>query len=177
MNRPTPSEPSSRLGLGMIIAAWVLALGLLAFAFEHHLSSRSNPNQNLQGRVSEGGAREVVLDRNRGGHYVAPGRINGEPVTFIIDTGASDVSIPAHLGEELGLQPGASLVYRTANGRIQAHATRIETLTLGPLELHDVRASLNPAMGERDVLLGMSALESLELEQRQGRLTLRQTAR
>ncbi|MGM0412729.1 MAG: retropepsin-like aspartic protease family protein [Pseudomonadota bacterium] len=160
----------------MIVAAWVLALGLLAFAFEHHLSGRSNPNQNLQGRVSEDGAREVVLSRNSGGHYVAPGHINGEPVTFVIDTGASDVSIPAHLGEELGLEPGASLVYRTANGRIQAHATRVERLSLGPLELRGVRASLNPAMEDREVLLGMSALEALELEQRDGRLTLRQPA-
>jgi aspartyl protease family protein len=161
----------------MIVAAWVLALGLLAFAFEHHLSSRSDPNQNLQGRVVEDGAREVVLSRNRGGHYVAPGHINGEPVTFVIDTGASDVSIPAHLGEELGLEPGPTLIYRTANGRIRAHATRIGRLTLGPLELRDVRASLNPAMDDREVLLGMSALEALELEQRNGRLTLRQPAR
>ncbi|MFP4130541.1 MAG: retropepsin-like aspartic protease family protein [Thiohalospira sp.] len=177
MDRPPSSEPSSRLGLGMIVAAWALALGLLAFALEYHLSGRSSPNRNLQEQVTEDGAREVELSRNDSGHYVAPGRINGEPVTFVIDTGASDVSIPARLGEELGLEPGASLAYRTANGRIQAHATRIERLTLGPLELRDVRASLNPAMDDREVLLGMSALEALELEQRSGRLTLRQPAR
>ena len=170
-------SPGGRLGLGMIIAAWVLALALLTFAFESHLSRDANPNRNLKGLITESGAREVVLERNRHGHYLAEGRINNETVTFIIDTGASDVSIPAHMAERLGLLPGQTIVYQTAKGRMEASATRIRHLSLGTIEVERVRASLNPYIEDDTILLGMSVLQDLELEQRGTTLTLRQPPR
>lgn len=166
-----------RLGLGMMIAAWVLALGLLTYAFESHLSRERNPNRNLTGQITESGAREVALERNRHGHYLADGEINGHAVTFMIDTGASDVSIPARIGEDLGLRQGRAVTYQTASGRIEAHATNLEELSLGPIALRDVRASLNPYMDSDTILLGMSVLRELELEQRGTTLTLRQPPR
>jgi len=157
----------------MIVLAWVLALGLLTVFFDELLGWRENPNQRLQSSV-EGGVREVVLQQNFQGHYVAPGTINGHPVVFLLDTGATTVSVPAALGPRLELSPGPAQPVSTANGVITVYTTRIDDLGLGPIHLRGVRAHLNPRMDGDVVLLGMSAMRQLELVQRGETLTLRQ---
>ncbi|MDZ7621279.1 MAG: TIGR02281 family clan AA aspartic protease [Candidatus Competibacteraceae bacterium] len=169
---PPDSDPQRRLGRGMIVAAWLLALGLLYVFFDVQLDRQQNPNRNIELRAAQG-ATELVLRRNRMGHYVAPGAINGQPVTFLLDTGATVVSVPAHLGPALGLVPGTHQRVMTANGEVIARATRIKELGLGPFRLREVRAHLNPGMGGDQVLLGMSVLRQLEFTQRGDTLTLR----
>lgn len=161
-----------RLGVGMAALAWLVGLGLLWLLFDGYLERRDNPNRNLEVRA-EGGAPELRLYPNRFGHYVLPGRINGKDVTFLLDTGATVVSVPAHLGPELGLQPGRREPVRTANGQITVRATRLDTLELGPFRLRDVAAHLNPGMAGDELLLGMSALRHLEFTQRADLLILR----
>lgn len=171
MNRPDPSH--QRLGKGMIILAWLLGLGLLTLFFDGLLDWRDNPNQHLQTSV-DNGVRQVVLRRNAQGHYVAPGAINGHPVRFFLDTGATTVSIPAELADPLGLRAGPGEPVSTANGVITVYRTEIEQLSLGEIQLQGVRAHLNPRMSGDTVLLGMSAMAHLELIQRGETLTLRQ---
>ena len=81
----------------MALVASLLLLGLLYVYFENGLQARNHPNQQLQ--IAPGS--ELVLKRSRNGHYFFPGTINGQPVTFLLDTGATLVSVPAHLSEEL----------------------------------------------------------------------------
>ncbi len=169
---PPDSDPQRRLGRGMTVAAWLLALGLLYVFFDDQLDRQHNPNRNLELSGTQD-ATELVLRRNRMGHYVAPGAINGQPVTFLLDTGATVVSVPAHLGPTLGLVPGTRQRVMTANGEVIARATRIEELGLGPFRLREVRAHLNPGMSGDQVLLGMSVLRRLEFTQRGDTLTLR----
>jgi aspartyl protease family protein len=115
----------------------------------------------------------VVLARNRAGHYVAPGRINGESVVFMIDTGATDVALPLDLARRLGLRLGAGRIARTANGDVQTWSAVLEAVDLGGLMAHRVRASILPNMPGNQVLLGMSYLKRFELLQRDGMLILR----
>ena len=84
-------------------------------------------------------------------------------------------AVPQALAATLGLQPGATLSVRTANGTVQAWRTQIDRLQLGAIELRDVAALITPAMEGDQVLLGMSALKRLEFTQRDGQLLLRQT--
>jgi aspartyl protease family protein len=161
-----------RLGTGMVIAMWVLLLVLLTIAFNHWLAGERNPNQSPR-VASRDGIVEVVLQRNRGGHYMATGEINGQPVEFMLDTGASDISVPARLAERLGLKRGAKMVYQTAAGPVVQFATQIDRVALGPIELSAVRASINPHSDDGVVLLGMSFLKHLEFVQRGDTLTLR----
>lgn len=172
---PTPPEQQSdtRFGRGMIVAAWVVGLGLLTLLFGDLLERERNPNRQVLSRTDGDGGMEVVLQRNRYGHYVATGRINGEPVEFLVDTGASDVSVPGDIATRLGLERGAPLRYQTANGSVTGYRTRIDRLELGELVLRDVPASINPAYRENDVLLGMSVLKRLEFTQRGDTLILR----
>ena len=167
-------SPGNRtLGLLMVFAMWLVLLGVLAMLFGQYLERQEHPNRHAAGQVTESGAREITLERNRTGHYLAEGRINGLPVTFMLDTGASDISIPGELAERLDLAQGRPVTYRTANGLITGFATRLERVSVGPIELRDVRGSINPNMDGEQILLGMSFLGSLEFSQRDGRLTLR----
>jgi aspartyl protease family protein len=176
MDQHGQQDPNHRLGRGMIFLGWAAALGLLTFLFSQYLDHARNPNQDVAYRVGEGGVREVDLDRNRQGHYVADGSINGQQVEFFLDTGATQVSVPGQVAKRLGLKPGLPYTVSTANGTVTVYATRLQRLQLGAIELHDVRADINPHMDGEEVLLGMSVLGRLEMVQRDGHLILRQYA-
>ncbi|MEW6120456.1 MAG: TIGR02281 family clan AA aspartic protease [Pseudomonadota bacterium] len=170
MQEPESSaNPHRVLGRGMALVASLLLLGVLWLYFGHAIEARDNPNRGLA--VAPGS--ELVLKRGSHGHYVFPGEINGRPVTFLLDTGATLVSVPAHLGGELDLVPGAWQTSVTANGTVNTRATRIDTLAFGPFEVRNVPASLNPGMAGEQILLGMSVLKHLEFTQRGDTLILR----
>jgi aspartyl protease family protein len=165
---PPPSgNPYRPLGRGMALVASLLVLALFYLYFDNSLQARNNPNRQLQ--IAPG--TELVLKRNGDGHYIFPGTINGRPVSFLLDTGATLVS--AHLADELGLRPGAYQQSLTANGTVDTRATRVDALAFGPFDLHGVSASLNPGMAGDQVLLGMSVLRNLEFTQRGDTLILR----
>jgi aspartyl protease family protein len=172
-NTPDPTQ-TQRLGKGFIWGAWILVLALLTWFFNGVLEHQRNPNQHLDTQILADGVRELTLEGNRFGHYVATGAINGRPVQFLLDTGATDVSIPGDLADSLGLRRGPARYYETANGTITAYATVLDRLSLGGIELTGVRASINPAYRADQVLLGMSALRRLEFTQRGDTLILRQ---
>ncbi len=164
---------TSRLGKGMTLAAWIIALGLLTLFFNNKLDSQRNPNQSVYSRINDAGVPEVILKRNRFGHYVTTGTVNGRSVEFMLDTGASDVAIPAELAQELGLERGAPVQYQTANGIVTAYRTTIESVTIGPMVINNVPASINPGMRDMEILLGMSVLKHVEFTQRGDTLILR----
>ena len=113
------------MGLGMMVMAWVVLLGLGALFFGDVLERQFNPNQSLETRVGAEGAREVVLQRNRFGHYVTSGTINGQPVTFMLDTGATGVAVPLDVAQRLRLQRGRPYPTQTANGVVTSYATTL----------------------------------------------------
>lgn len=161
------------LGQGMLIISFALGLGLLTLIFDGVLDRQSNPNQDPQFRLTETGVSEVILERNRQGHYVANGEINGVPVTFLLDTGATDVAIPESVAREARLRSGYSSQASTANGVVTVYSTTVDELVLGNIVLNDVQASITPSMGGNTILLGMSALGRVEFMQQGSTLTLR----
>lgn len=156
----------------MIVAAWILLLALLTWFFNDLLDRQQNPNRHLA-TTTPGSAAEVRLERNRYGHYVATGAINGKPVKFMLDTGATDISIPVSIADRLGLERGQTAYYHTANGRVTAWRTTADLVQLGPLQLGPVPASINPHDNSDAVLLGMSFLKQLDFSQQGNTLTLR----
>ena len=163
-----------RLGKGMIYVTWILILGLLTLFFNHFLDKQYNPNQQLTTLHRQDGIREVVLQRNNNGHYLANGTINGQSVVFFLDTGATIVSIPQKVARYLNLQQGSPILANTANGPVTAYRTTLDSVALGEIELYQVRASINPQIKSDEILLGMSFLKHLEFTQRGNRLILRQ---
>ena len=106
------------------------------------------------------------------GHYVARGEINHQPVTLLLDTGATQLSIPEHIARQLDLPRGRQFPVSTANGMVRVTATRIKSLSIGEITLYDLDANINPGMTDNTLLLGMNALGQLELLQQGNFLTL-----
>ncbi|WP_188149856.1 retropepsin-like aspartic protease family protein [Teredinibacter waterburyi] len=171
-NQPSTQQPGKKLGKGMLYAFWLMALIGLTLFFQNRDKQRYNPNQDHLNSL--GGVPEVILESNAYHHYVATGLINGHPVTFLLDTGATQVAIPAHLQNLLQLKPRGFFKVGTANGTVEVRGTTIDLLELGPIRLSNVRAALNPGMTGDEILLGMSALKQLEFTQKGNRLIVRQ---
>ena len=177
MNAPRPDEEKDAtrpMGRSMAWLAALALIGVLWLFFENVQDKRANPNRHLS--VTPGESAELVLKRNPAGHYLVPGTINGQPVTFMLDTGATQVALPARLRAQLGLRAiGPAVQVATANGNVTARMTIIDELAFGPFVVRQVHATLNPGMdgGGDVILLGMNVLKQLEFTQRGDTLILR----
>jgi len=167
-------DQPKRMGVWMVVAMWLIVLWLLASFFANWFEKEHNPNQNFASSITSAGVKEVILQRNRKGHYVTSGFINDKQVIFMLDTGATDISVPQHLADELGLKKGARILYQTAAGKSWGYSTVLDSVAVGDIELTNVRASINPNVKDLDILLGMTFLKHLEFAQRGETLTLRQ---
>lgn len=137
------------------IAAWgLIFLGFLAaYGLWGDIRRGIRPVQEVH-------ASTVTLPRAEDGHYYAQLTVNGARITFMADTGASDLVLSPQDAEKAGIAPGG-LAYigqaMTANGVVRTARVRLPEVTFGPFADHDVAASVNEA--PMDVsLLGMSYL-------------------
>jgi len=113
-----------------------------------------------QGQVS--GA-TISFRANAQGHFVVEADVGGTAVRFLVDTGASDVSLSPADAERLGFdltRLDYTRRYQTANGIIHGAPVRLPRVAIGPIALDDLRASVNQATMKHS-LLGMSFLERL----------------
>ncbi len=167
------AHSTKKLGMMFTAAAWILGFLLLALVFSKILDQQSNPNQSVS-TLQTNDFQEVVLTRNRSGHYRFDGEVNRQKVTFLVDTGATVTAIPGRLQQVLGLQRGPATSVSTANGVTTAYLTRLDQLSIGEIELFDVNASIIPGMEVGEILLGMNVLKHFELVQRGDQLIIRQ---
>ncbi|MEQ6916451.1 retropepsin-like aspartic protease family protein [Halomonas aquatica] len=167
----TEEHATRRAGLCMLLLFWVLFLGGGAWWLHGYLEDQRNPNAHL---ASVTGVDEpLVLKRNRAGHFVATGRINGEPVEFLLDTGATYVAVSDELAQRLGLEAIGSAWFNTANGRVRGDLATLDEVSLGGYEARDVRGSISPGLTGEVALLGMSFLDRFDIEIRGERMVLR----
>jgi len=174
MSKQDHIQEQKRMGTAMQVLAWLVLLALGVFFFSDYLDKQYNPNQSLQTRYADDGVREVVLQRNKFGHYVTDGQINGRPVTFMLDTGATGVAISEAMASYLGLKRGRAFPVQTANGMSTSYAVTLDQVNVGAIELSDVPAGITPGLQTEEILLGMSFLKHIEFTQRGDTLTLRQ---
>jgi len=157
----------------MIAGVWILLL-VFGTYFAQKWMDKRNRGQIPTNLSGPDGQLSVELAADRLGHYVVLAQVNGQPVTFLVDTGASGVSIPGEIAGKLGLKPGYSYPVNTANGTITVNSTSIDHLSIGQISLENVRASINSSMDGEVGLLGMTFLRHFELIQRDGFLTIRE---
>ena len=130
-------------------------------AFYHILTQRGG---GIIQSLDENGRALVTLQRDRTGHFLADGEINGHAVVFLVDTGATDVAISEKTARVMGLEFGPRITVMTAAGPSAAWRTRLDQVSLGSLALKNVRATITPGLG-REALLGMSFLQYFNLRQ------------
>jgi len=120
--------------------------------------------------------REIrILKDSRGGYFV-DGLINGQPVRFLVDTGATSIAMSEVHAARLGLQhrvEGVRVGVGTASGDTVGHQVRLRSVSVGGVRLSDLRAVVIDGDSPRDVLLGMNVLSRFEIDQRENLLILR----
>jgi aspartyl protease family protein len=120
------------------------------------------------------GKQNVTLAADPRGHFVTSGSINGGSVRFLVDTGATFVSLPASEARRLGINylQGQRGQVQTANGVTAVYRVKLDTVRVGEVELNGVDAVVaeNDAMGV--TLLGMSFLNRMEMKRDGQSMTL-----
>ncbi len=169
MGNPT-AQTGQRLGVVMTVIAWIGVLLLLTWAANRFLLDDNRALQ-LDSDIRSDGSVQIMLQANRQGHFIAPGIINGQPVRFLVDTGATTVAIDQALADRLGVKRGWPQQIQTASGQIRGYSAVLDSVTLGDIQLRRVSAVIIPDLG-LDSLLGMSFLKELTLIKRDGQLLL-----
>jgi aspartyl protease family protein len=110
------------------------------------------------------------------GVYQMPGAINGQLVSFILDTGASYISLNTDDARHLGIdyEQGESTMMNTANGQTPAHLVELDKVSVGEIEMDNVTAAVLEKIPPGHVLLGMSFLQKVELHNQGQVMLLRQ---
>jgi aspartyl protease family protein len=118
----------------------------------------------VAGDTGGGGGQRIVLPAGSGGHYTGLGAINGHPMRFVVDTGATSVAMGADLAVQLGLDYSSSTAANTmtANGAVAARRLTLNKVTVGDVTVYNVEAIVVPQSMPM-VLLGNSFLSHFQM--------------
>lgn len=167
----------------MLFAAIMIGLGTFMAQMADRMSSASatsvpRTTVALATSAPQAGNRSLSIPRDGRGHFQTEGRIDGQRIGFMIDTGASVVALNETSAARFGLRPSRgdyNATVTTANGTIKAARTRIAMLEVGGLIVRDVDAMVLPDEALSENLLGLSFLSRLKrFEYANGQLVLEQ---
>lgn len=151
------------LRYGLIWTGIVLVMAL-GYAYRHELTGVAD--RVAASAVPErgyGAGEAMVFERGRDGHFRVEAMVEGASVTFLVDTGASNVVLNARDARRIGLDPEPDRYferYYTANGVVMAAPVLLDEVEIGSIRLENVRASVTQSdLGVS--LLGMSLLNEL----------------
>lgn len=138
-----------------IVLFWLVVMAILYALMTHVLKP-------VPLRVSANG--EVVIPRARDGHFYAEGQVNGKPVTFLVDTGASLVVVSQVFARSAGMAEGEPVTFRTANGEMRGRIVANATVSVGPVSVSGTRVGVGlVGAGSAVALLGQSFLSRFEV--------------
>jgi aspartyl protease family protein len=162
------------------IALWcgIAAVLVFGYTFYHQFEDAASDMRSelVPGYPAEVGGNRMVFSENRDGDFTAIGKVNGTPVEFVIDTGASDIVLSPADARRAGIDVAAlhfTGIFETANGEGRGAPATVDKLEVGPVRLVDVPVSVNQTK-MRSSLLGMTFLRRMKSFEMKGRkLTLR----
>jgi aspartyl protease family protein len=116
---------------------------------------------------------KIVLTAGTGGHFLTTGAINGRSTQFMVDTGATSVSMSVQEAERLGIDYRKGLLGRssTANGTVTTYMVKLASVRIGDVEIYDVDGNVVPA-GMPYILLGNSFLTRFQMTRQNDQLVL-----
>ena len=147
-----------------IVTVWLLVGAVVFLAYQWFEHEQAQTRFHAEGGVIE-------LRRAGDGHYHWPGTLNGRPVDFLVDTGASSVAIPAALARRLGLVAEGQVVSSTAGGRVTGEVMRADLVLDGGVRVERLRVVALPGLDDHP-LLGMDVLGRLRWRQESGVLRI-----
>ena len=171
----SPTPPSNDLPTSLkwgpfgIVAVWLAVMGVLYLLSAQYLKPK--PVAVLPGGV-------LVIPMAPDGHFYATGTVGGKPAQFLVDTGASMVTVSEAFAQRAGLVGGTPTVFKTANGDLQGRVLTDVPVSLGPAQVSAVRVGVGLVGGEPDeALLGQSFLNQFEITLADKQMTLKPKAR
>ncbi|WP_312409162.1 retropepsin-like aspartic protease [Comamonas sp.] len=150
----TPPEANRRT-TWMLLAIWIGVMFAIYLVTEVY-------RKPSDGKVMAHGVLEIPRDRD--GHFRVAGSVNGVPVQFMVDTGASLISITDAVAERANLGEGVPISFQTANGVRQGMMSRAERIEVGPLAVNGLRVGTGyTGESARDALLGQNFLRYFDV--------------
>ena len=124
--------------------------------------------------TSEPTVESTVLTADVQGHFYTDGQVNGRSVRFVVDTGATLISLPASEARRLSIdyQKGKKALLRTANGNVSGYLIKLDTVSLGSVTIYGVDAVVIEGSGLASALLGMSFLNRMNMKREGDIMTL-----
>lgn len=165
------------LGAGEVVratAGWLAVFLFLigAYAYRTELTGVGArmlgvlaPGVPISGRLAGEAENAVVIVRGMDGHFGVRADVQGKPMTMMVDTGASFVTLTPADAKAIGVDLGRlrfAVPIRTANGMIQAAPVTIDRLAVGSIERREIAALVAPPDSLDQSLLGMSFLNTLD---------------
>jgi aspartyl protease family protein len=164
-------SPASTLRRGTLalLAFWLLLAAVLYAGFSWR---EARQRAALRPYTDSGG--QLVIPRQKDGHFYVPGEVNRQPVNFLVDTGASAVAVTDALARAAGLPEGSRITVSTAGGLREARRVHGVPVRAGPLTRNDVTVTVGLHMNAaNDALLGESFLRYFDVQISADRMVLR----
>lgn len=153
--RPHGISPGLKWGPLGIVVFWLVIMGVVYGAIKYTMKPREMT-------ISMAG--EMTITRARDGHFYAPGLVAGKPVTFLVDTGASYVTVSRSFASYAGIGAGMPTQFRTANGVIEGRIVSDVPVSLGAATVSGVKVAVGLIGTDRDkALLGQSFLSKFQI--------------
>lgn len=162
---PTKKRPAGQLGLFPLMVFWCLVMGLLYGAMTYYLKPK-------QAKVLANG--DLVIQRSQDGHFYALGRVNGMEARFMVDTGASLVTVSEKFAQKAFILGGTPTIFHTANGDKPGRVVDGLTVSIGPVVATNIKIGVGLIGGdENSALLGQSFLSKFDIAMNKDELILR----
>ena len=146
------------------VLAWV---GVVFFAADRLTRTPTGVHSVSEGR------QEISIPAARDGHYYLEGAVNGVPLTFMIDTGATYVSVGEDFARKARLPEGITGYFSTANGTVEGKIVKGQVVEAEDFKVSGLSVAVTP-LGGKTGLLGQNFLRRFEVSQSAGVLRLRQ---
>jgi aspartyl protease family protein len=166
----------------VIFAALLVGLGTFMAQMADRMTATPALAKAASGKaapdMTPAGIRSLSIPRDARGHFQTEGRIDGQRIGFMVDTGASLIALNESSAARFGLRPSRgdyNATVSTANGTIKAARTRLAMVEIGGLIVRDVEAMVLPDEALSENLLGLSFLSKLKrFEYAGGKMVLEQ---
>lgn len=143
-------------------AIFAALFAIFSFRFEF-ISIWERVKADISGTAGQSISGEAIeLRRQDDGHYWITVDINGKPVRFMVDSGATMTAINATTAKEAGVEAdGYPIILSTANGRVAAKRATVQSLVVGPHKIENHPVVVSESFGDVN-LLGMNFLNDMQ---------------
>ncbi len=165
------SLAARRLPLGYVAKAafaWIAIFAALFAIFSFRFEFKAvweRVKADISGTAGQSvSGEEITIRRQDDGHYWLQLAVNGKPVRFMIDSGATTTAVNANTARETGIQvdtDGYPVFLNTANGSVAAQRGIIQSLKIGTHEIGQHNVVVSESFGDTNVL-GMNFLDSMQ---------------